>query len=102
MLILLFFRYVQYKIGIALNSDIINKCNFRQGEYKHLPGERQVLDNIDISNFTAIVIGVTNKTKIIQEVEKILEGTNIPITDINGNIVTSIREKESGNIEKTR
>lgn len=95
-----FFRYVRYKIGIALDSDIINKCNFRQGDYKRLPGERQVLDNIDISNFTAVVIGVSNKTKVIEKVEDILKEIDIPITDLNGNILTSKKDKENWDIEK--
>ena len=95
-----FFRYVQYKIGIAINPDIINKCSFRQGEYKKLPGERQVLDSIDISNFTAIVIGLSNKTKVIKKVEDILKNTGIPITDLNGNILTSTKDIENLGIEK--
>ena len=95
-----FFRYVQFKIGIALNTDIINNAKFRQGEYKRLPGERQILDKIDISNFVAIVIGVNNKRNIIQEIEKILEGTNIPITDLKGNIITSIKQQEIKDIER--
>lgn len=97
-----FFRYVRYKIGIAINPDIINKCDFRQGEYKRLPGERQVLDNIDISDFTAVVIGVSNKTKVIKKVEDILKGTGIPITDLNGNILTSEKDKENLDMERKR
>ena len=95
-----FFRYVQYKIGIAINPDIINKCNFRKGEYKRLPGERQVLYNIDISNFTAVVIGLSNKTKVIKKVEDILRNTGIPITDLNGNILTGTKDIEYLGIEK--
>lgn len=95
-----FFRYVQHKIGIAINPDIINKCTFRKGEYKRLPGERQVLDNIDISDFIAVVIGVSNKTKVIKKVEDILKDTGIPITDLNGNILTSTKDREYIEIEK--
>ena len=95
-----FFRYVQYKIGIAINPDIINKCSFRQGKYKRLPGERQVLDNIDISNFTAVVIGLSNKKMVVKKVEDILKNTGIPITDLNGNILTSTKEIENLGIEK--
>ena len=94
-----FFRYVQYKIGIAINPDIINKCSFREGKYKRLPGERQVLDSIDISNFTAIVIGLSNKTTVIKKVEDILKNTGIPITDINGNILTGTKDIENLGIE---
>ena len=65
-----------------------------------MPGERQILDKIDISNFVAIVIGVNNKKNIIQEIEKILEGTNIPITDLKGNIITSIKQQEIKDIER--
>ena len=95
-----FFFFFLYKIGIAINPDIINKCSFRQGEYKKLPGERQVLDSIDISNFTAIVIGLSNKTKVIKKVEDILKNTDIPITDLNGNILTSTKDIENLGIEK--
>ena len=95
-----FFRYVQYKIGIAINPNIINKCTFRNGKYKRLPGERQVLDHVDISDFTAVVIGVSNKTKVIKKVEDILKGTGIPITDLDGNILTSTKDIENLGIEK--
>ena len=95
-----FFRYVQYKIGIAINPDIVNKCSFRQGEYKRLPGERQVLDSIDISDFTAIVIGLSDNTEVIKKVEDILKNTSIPITDLSGNILTSTKDIEKLEIEK--
>lgn len=95
-----FFRYVQYKIGIAINPDIINRCNFRQGEYKRLPRERQVLDNIDISDFVAVVIGISSKTKVIKRIEDILKGTAITITDLSGDILTSTKEKGCCDIDK--
>lgn len=95
-----FFRYVRFKIGIALNSNIVDKCKFREGEYKHLPGERQILDSIDISNFIAIIVGLENKTRAISEIENILEGKSIPIVDFRGNIITNIEKKEDIEIEK--
>lgn len=95
-----FFRYVRFKIGIALNNNIVNKYKFRTGEYEHLPGERQILDFIDISDCAAIVVGVENKAKIIQEIEGILEGVDIPITDINGNVIKSVKGKEDNYVQK--
>ena len=97
-----FYRYIKYKMGIAISPDIINTCNFREDGYKRLPGERQVKDSIDISNFIAIVIGLSNKAKAIKELEEILKNTGIPIIDIEGNILTSegTKSMESLDIEK--
>lgn len=89
-----FFRYVRYKIGIALKPDILNKYHFREGEYKKLPGERQVLNGIRISDFQAVVVGVEQRAKTIPNLYKILEGYNIPITDTEGNIINNIEQKK--------
>ena len=95
-----FYIYVKYKMGIAICPDIINKCCFRQGNYKRLPGERQVLDTIYISDVTAIVMGLSNNEKILKRKEGILKDTGIPITDIDGNILTSTKEVEDIDVEK--
>lgn len=95
-----FFRYVRFKIGIALSPNITNTCKFRDGEYKHLPGERQILDFIDKSNFIGVVVGLDNKTKAIRNIKNILEGTNIPIIDFNGNVITDFKETEMEDIKE--
>ncbi|MCI8352277.1 MAG: hypothetical protein HFJ58_01445 [Clostridia bacterium] len=93
-----FLRYVRFKIGIVINNNIAHKCKFREGEYKHLPGERQVLDSIDMSDFLGVVVGLTNRTKIISKIETILDGTNIPIMDFKGNIITDVRKSETEDV----
>ncbi len=85
---------MKFKIGIVIKHNIADKCKFREGEYKHLPGERQVLDSIDMSDFVGVVVGLANKTKAISKIETILKGTNIPIIDFKGNIITDVRESE--------
>lgn len=89
-----FFRYVRYKIGIALKPDIANKYHFRKGEYRKLPGERQILNGVKISDFQAVVVGVEQRAKTIPTLYKILEGYNIPITDTEGNIINNIVQKK--------
>ena len=95
-----FYRYIKYKIGIAISPNIVNKATFRTGDYKRLPGERQVLDNIDISDFMAIVVGLPNRSKVMTQLEDILKNTGIPITDIDGNILTSEKEIADFDMEK--
>ena len=95
-----FYRYIKYKIGIAISPNIVSKAMFRMGDYKRLPGERQVLDNIDISDFAAIVVGLSNRSKAIKELEDILKNTGIPITDIDGNILTGEKEIADFDMEK--
>ena len=95
-----FYRYIKYKIGIAISPNIVSKATFRMGDYKRLPGERQVLDNIDISDFMAIVVGLPNRSKVMTQLEDILKNTGIPITDIDGNILTSEKEITDFDMEK--
>lgn len=87
-----FFRYVRYKIGIALEPDIVNRYQFRKDKYNKLPGERQILNGVKISDFQAIVIGVEQREKIIPKIYKIFENTNVPITDTDGNIICDIEQ----------
>ncbi len=71
-----------------------------KGIYKRLPGERQVLDNIDISDFAAIVVCLSNRSKAIKELKDMLKNTGIAITDIDGNILTGEKEIADFDIKK--
>lgn len=89
-----FFRYIQFKIAIALKMD--ENDRFREGEYKHLPGERQIKDGIDISKFLAITVGIEgcmDRERVVQKIKNIIGDYDIPITDIDGNILEFCKEK---------
>ena len=75
-----FFRYVRTKIAIEFKSTIIEKCTFREEPYKRLPGERQIYNFIDISNFYRILVGLEDlKDKAINDITKICEPFSIPV-----------------------
>lgn len=98
-----FFRYVRFKIAIALKLD--EKDSFKEGDYKHLPGERQIKDGIDISKFLAITVGiegVKNRERIAQKIRNIIEGYDIPITDIDGNVLEFSKEEMLEDDERER
>ena len=59
-----------------------------------------MLEQIDISDFAAIVVGLSNRSKAIKELEDILKNTGIPITDIDGNILTCEKEIADFDMEK--
>lgn len=74
------YRYVKTKIAIEFKSTIVEECTFREEPYKRLPGERQIYDFIDISNFNRILVGFEGlKDKAIYEISKICAPYNIPV-----------------------
>ena len=92
-----FYRYVRHKIGIALE---LEEDMLRKGEYKHLPGERQVKDFIDISRFVAITVGMESRfdrEKVAKTIKNMLNNLGIytiPITDTEGEIIESPKSIE--------
>lgn len=89
-----FEEFVESKISIALSRDIAERFDFRN-KNQYLPdvGEEQVKDSIGISEFIAIVVDVKDepyKGLTINAISKLLKqykNDNIPITDINGEIL---------------
>lgn len=77
-----FFRYVKKKIGIEFKPEITENCIFRQEPYRRLPGERQILKFIDISNIERILVGLPKELEeqAINEINKICSPYNIPVT----------------------
>ena len=72
------------------------KDSFREGDYKHLPGERQIKDGIDISKFLAITVGiegVKSRETVVQKIRNMIEDYDIPITDIDGNVLEVCKNK---------
>ena len=85
-----YFMYVRYKISLVLDPSLAK--NFRIGNYKKLPGERQIKDKIDISYIKAICIGEDNlKDQLIiyNKIKNLLSKLKleIPIVDIDGNFI---------------
>lgn len=75
-----FFRYVKTKIAIEFKPTIIEKYTFREEPYRHLPGERQIYNFIDISDFSRILVGLEYlQDKAIYELSKICTPYHIPV-----------------------
>lgn len=75
-----FYLYVKPKIAIEFKSTIVENCTFREEPYKRLPGERQIYNFIDISNFYRILVGFEElKDKAIYEITKICRPYSIPV-----------------------
>lgn len=76
-----FFRYVRYKIGIEFKSCMVETFAFRKEPYRHLPGERQVLGSIGLSNISRITVGIGGDLEGIAliEVRKLCEPYQIPV-----------------------
>lgn len=94
-----FDEYIRNRISIAISSEIDKKCQFREG-FERILGEKQVKDTIDISDFLAIVIDLKSKKdieKAIIEIKKFTSDLNIPITDIDGNVLENIEIVEELN-----
>ena len=81
-----FSTYVKYKIALVIEPDCI-KERLRRELYRHLPGERHILEYIPLSSIKAVVIGfpLTLDSCLTNQIESILG--DIPIIDINGNIL---------------
>ena len=45
-------------------------------------------------------MGLSNNEKILKRIEGILKDTGIPITDMDGNILTSTKEVEDIDVER--
>lgn len=95
-----FETFIEGKISIALNPNIASNYDFRsEKEYYPDVGEKQVLDCINISDFIAIVVDIESEeyTKTsIDLISKLLERyrvENIPITDLNGQIIKDISKE---------
>lgn len=77
-----FWVYAKQKIAIEFKPSIEQECIFREHPYRHLPGERQVYQSIDISQFSRILIGFEDekiKNTAIEELTKICEPFDIPV-----------------------
>lgn len=91
-------NYVENKIAIVIDKSINETCEFRHGEYEKLPGERQVKDYIDISNFKAIIVGLEHEVlrdTVAEMIDSMLKKYNIEIPIVDNKYNTLIlNEKE--------
>ena len=90
-----FFRYVRRKIAIEFNDDLEEKCLFRKEPYLHLPGERQILNSIPISNIKRVLVGLNGEIQqqALKEIQKLCEPYNI-------SVVTFDEAKEKDNLNQ--
>lgn len=95
-----FEEFIEDKISIALNSNIVQKFKFRNKiHYCPDSGEEQVLDRIGIENFISIVIDIKDGRYRKMAIEKTAELLKeykldkLPITDLNGKKVIDLQHK---------
>lgn len=87
-----YIKYTDNTISLIISKEIEQECEFRPGDYDHLPGERQIKDKIDIKFIEGIKVSFGNEslTKIVSEmVKEELRKNNIdlPIYDNDLNIL---------------